>query len=154
MPGYRDGIAAHGVWHVSRIFVDAMWESSADPDRDVAFLEIGPSIDGNIQDVTGAPPLGRERSSNRTVRVIGFPNSADRPITCRNNVIAHGSRQMEFRCKGFTSGTSGGPFIAADGAIIGVIGGYQEGGYGPDVSFSITFGTDVRALYATATAEQ
>jgi hypothetical protein len=84
------------------------------------------------------------------VRVIGFPVSKDRPIVCRNRAIVRSAHQMEFRCGGFTGGTSGGPFITDDGSVIGVIGGYQEGGYRPDISYSITFDHSVQRLYAAA----
>jgi hypothetical protein len=39
------------------------------------------------------------------------------------------------------------------GTVVGVIGGYQTGGNDPDVSYSISFGDDVRALYRTAVAK-
>jgi V8-like Glu-specific endopeptidase len=151
VPGYHDGKAPYGVWVATRIFVDTLWESSADPDHDVAFLQVSRSRDGEkIQGVTGGAQIGIGRHSNATVHVVGYPNSEDQPISCQNRIIPRGTRQMEFRCRGFMSGTSGGPFIARDGAIIGIIGGYQKGGYSPDISFSITFGAEVRALYVRA----
>jgi hypothetical protein len=36
------------------------------------------------------------------------------------------------------------------GTVIGVIGGYEEGGKTPDVSYSPYFGSDIAQLYATA----
>ena len=49
---------------------------------------------------------------------------------------------MVFDCDNYTNGTSGGPFLAhvnpktGDGWVIGVIGGYQQGGDTPNVSYS------------------
>jgi hypothetical protein len=36
--------------------------------------------------------------------------------------------------------------------VIGVIGGYEEGGDVPSVSYSVTFGRNVSSLYRTAAA--
>jgi hypothetical protein len=66
--------------------------------------------------------------------------------------------QLEFDCGGYTDGTSGGPFLASvnpltgQGAVIGVIGGYEQGGDTPQVSYSAMFGKNVAALYRTAVA--
>lgn len=151
-PGYHDGKFPYGVWEATRFAADADWSSSSDPDHDVGFLQVSPT-DGSgrkVQDVTGAVELSVGRPSSGTVRVIGYPDSTERPITCQNQVSSHSARQMEFDCAGYENGTSGGPFVAPDGSVIGVIGGYQEGGLQPDVSYSATFTGDVRNLYSSA----
>lgn len=151
-PGYHDGKFPYGVWQATRFSADSDWASSSDPDHDVGFLQVSPA-DGSsrkLQDVTGAVELSVGRPISGTVRVIGYPDSTERPITCQNQITSHSSRQMEFDCPGYENGTSGGPFVATDGSVIGVIGGYQEGGLQPDVSYSATFGSDVRTLYSSA----
>ena len=56
---------------------------------------------------------------------------------------------MVFYCTDYTNGTSGGPFLAhvsgatGHGPLIGVIGGYERGGYTPDVSYSARFGSAI-----------
>ena len=59
VPGYNGGAKPpYGVWRVTRIFTDRSWNASADPDNDVAFLQVGQS--GSIvpiEDVTGAEQL-------------------------------------------------------------------------------------------------
>ena len=56
------------------------------------------------------------------------------------------------------NGTSGGPFLAhvnpktGDGWVIGVIGGYQEGGDTPNISYSPRFFSAIKDLYETAVA--
>ena len=90
------------------------------------------------------------------VRVIGYPDGQGSPVTCQNHISMLSPTQMEFDCKGYTDGTSGGPFLTdinaltGTGTIAGVVGGYQQGGYTPDVSYSPVFGPDVRALYRSA----
>jgi V8-like Glu-specific endopeptidase len=151
-PGYHDGQFPYGVWTATRFVADSAWSSSSDPDHDVGFLHVTPAGGGGrkIEDVTGAVALGVGRPVAGTVRVIGYPVSLDRPITCQNKITQFSARQMQFDCPGYEGGTSGGPFIAPDGSVIGVIGGYQEGGLQDDVSYSTTFTGDVRDLYATA----
>jgi hypothetical protein len=148
------------VWTVTRVYVDQAWRSSADPDDDVAFLQVSQSWSGvPVEDVTGAERLGTGAPPGRQlVEVIGYPNSSDQPITCQNWFKTPIPNQLEFDCGGYTNGTSGGPFLAqvsrttGQGTVIGVIGGYQEGGYTPDVSYSPVFGANVTALYQTAVA--
>ncbi len=151
VPGYHDGKAPYGTWAATRFTADDAWASSSDPDHDIGFLEVSDTGgDRKIQDVTGALRLTVGHPLNGSTRVVGYPAAADKPIICQNQVTEHSRRQMEFDCPGFTNGTSGGPFFAADGTVIGVIGGYQEGGNDPDVSYSPTFTTDLQNLYGTA----
>ncbi len=156
VPGYN-GTAPYGAWAVTRIFVDQAWTSTADPDDDVAFLTVAkPGSDTAIENVTGGERLGTGRPSAGVVRVIGYPDTQDQPLSCQNRVIAFSSSQMEFDCDGYTDGTSGSPFLidvdaaTGEGTVIGVIGGYQQGGDSPDVSYSAAFGQNVRTLYDTA----
>ena len=66
--------------------------------------------------------------------------------------------QLEFDCGGYTDGTSGGPFLTnvssttGQGTVVGVIGGYEQGGDLPQVSYSSAFGAKVAALYKAAVA--
>jgi hypothetical protein len=65
---------------------------------------------------------------------------------------------MAFTCDGFTGGTSGGPFLtgrgpaaaAGGGVVIGLIGGFEQGGELASVSYSPRFGRAVQSLYRTA----
>jgi len=152
VPGYHDGKAPYGTWTATRFIADDAWDSDSDPDHDVGFLQVSDdSGSRKIEDVTGAVKISVGRPESGTTKVIGYPAETDKPISCLNTITAHSSRQMEFDCPGFTGGTSGGPFFASDGTVIGVIGGYQEGGNDPDVSYSPTFTGDVQDLYSSAT---
>jgi V8-like Glu-specific endopeptidase len=156
-PGYHNGRFPHGLWVVRAVYVDSAWASDQNPDDDVAFLIAGrPGM--HIQNSTGAEILRIDRPP-QMVRVIGYPNATNRPITCTAPARSFGARQMVFDCDGYTNGTSGGPFLAhvsattGDGWVIGVIGGYQQGGDTPNVSYSPRFFAAVRALYQTAISE-
>ncbi len=158
VPGYHDGKAPYGVWTTARIVVDDAWTAAADPDHDVAFLIVTTASSGTrIEDVTGAEQLGIDQPPG-VVRAIGYPNSQEQPITCQNRATTFSARQLQFDCGGFTDGTSGGPFLSevsaatGNGLVVGVIGGYEQGGDTPAVSYSPAFGPNVAALYQSAVA--
>jgi V8-like Glu-specific endopeptidase len=126
----------------------------------VAFLRVshqGSSVP--IEDVTGADKLATGAPATRQlVQVIGYPDSANQPITCQNWLKEPMTDQLEFDCGAYTDGTSGAPFLAdvdvttGQGAVIGVIGGYEQGGDTPQVSYSAVLGTNIAALFKTAVA--
>jgi V8-like Glu-specific endopeptidase len=159
VPGYDRGAAPYGIWTVTKIYVDRSWTSSSNPDDDVAFLRVsqaGSTVP--IEDVTGAEALKTGTPARQLVEVIGYPDSGSQPIVCRNWTREPMSEQLEFDCGGYTDGTSGGPFLAnvnpltGQGRVIGVIGGYEQGGLTPQVSYSSIFGANVAALYRQAVA--
>jgi len=159
VPGYDAGAAPYGVWIVTRVYVDPSWSASSDPDDDVAFLRVSqPGSTVPIEKVTGAERLRTGAPARQLVEVIGYPDSADRAIACRNWTREPMADQLEFDCGGYTDGTSGGPFLAdvdprtGRGTVIGVIGGYEQGGLTPQVSYSAMFGANVMALYQVAVA--
>jgi V8-like Glu-specific endopeptidase len=159
VPGYADGQEPYGVWTVTRVYTDPAWQSSQDPDDDVAFLQLSKAGDGlAVEEVTGAEQFAAGWQTPALVQVIGYPNGADQPVVCANWTKLVSSTQLEFDCGGYTTGTSGGPFLAdvsavsGEGTIIGVIGGYEQGGYTPEVSYASAFGPAVSALYASAEA--
>jgi V8-like Glu-specific endopeptidase len=158
-PGYANGKAPYGVWTVAKVYTDSAWDAGEDPDHDVAFLRLSDAADGtSIENLTGAETLGSGISAGQTVQVIGYPDTAAAPVWCAGPAKGFSATQLEFDCGGYTVGTSGGPFLAdvdpatGQGTVIGVIGGYQEGGDTPQVSYAAVFGTAVSQLYETAQA--
>ena len=159
VPGYDRGATPYGVWTVTKVYVDHSWQASADPDDDVAFLQVDqPGSIVPIEDVTGAEQVATGTPTRQLVEVIGYPDSGNEPIVCQNWTREPMSDQLEFDCGGYTDGTSGGPFLAdvnqqtGQGTVIGVIGGYEQGGLTPQISYSPMFGTNVAALYQLAVA--
>ncbi|HUN37597.1 MAG TPA: trypsin-like serine protease [Trebonia sp.] len=159
VPGYHDGQAPYGTWQVTRVFTDAAWTAAEDPGDDVAFLQLAAGPGGvPVQAITGAEQLRTGAPQRDHVTVIGYPDGAAQPVSCVNWTKAYGSTQLEFDCGGYPDGTSGGPFLAnvspatGRGTVIGVIGGYEQGGDTPQVSYSIVFGPNVASLYQTAVA--
>jgi V8-like Glu-specific endopeptidase len=159
VPGYDHGSTPYGVWTVTKIYEDQSWKSSADPDDDAAILQVSqPGSIVPIEDVTGAEQLIPGTAVRQLVEVIGYPDTSDGPIACRNWTSEPMADQLEFDCGGYTDGTSGGPFLAdvnsatGQGTVIGVIGGYEQGGNTPQVSYSSVFGANVAGLYSEAVA--
>jgi V8-like Glu-specific endopeptidase len=159
VPGYHDGLEPYGVWFVRRVVVDTQWRRSRNPGHDVAFLVLEPH-DGTtvVQRLTGGERLGTGWPARVQVHVIGYPDRAQRPVICASRTRPFGPHQMRFDCAGYTDGTSGGPFLARwtgdkQSTVIGVIGGYEQGGYLASVSYSPRFGRAVRSLYRTAIAD-
>jgi Trypsin len=160
VPGYDNGKVPFGIWPVTHVYTTQKWQSSADPDDDFAFLRLGDasSESGPIENITGAEQLGTGWNSHTLVQVIGYPDATNQPVWCANWTQSFSSTQLQFNCGNYTNGTSGGPFLAAvsessgQGTVIGVIGGYQQGGDTPSISYSAVFGPDVAALYQTAVA--
>jgi V8-like Glu-specific endopeptidase len=160
VPGYNDGHRPYGVWTVTRVYVDRAWSSVSSQDDDFAFLKISrPGSGVPIEDETGAERLVTGTPASRQqVDVIGYPNASNQPVICQNQLKRPMADQLEFDCGGFTNGTSGGPFLAhvspssGQGSLIGVIGGYQQGGNTPQVSYSAVLGASAAALYRTAVA--
>jgi V8-like Glu-specific endopeptidase len=159
-PGYHDGVMPYGVWVPSRIDVDPRWITDRDPAYDVAFLQVRrPGTDERIEIVTGAEQLAFDFEPSRPARMVGYPDDEDEPIGCQNTTEAYSDTQLRFDCAGFPAGTSGGPMLTeidpanGRGTVIGVIGGYEEGG--DDLtSYSSYFGPDIAALYDRASTAE
>ncbi len=160
IPDYRDGQAPFGIWTVKQLLVAPQWISESDPGLDVGFVTLEPHDGQNIQDVLGANQLGTDSGYQYLVRVTGYPASADAPITCINWTSRQSASQLRFDCGGFTGGTSGSPWVThfnprtRNGNIVGVIGGYQEGGDTAAISYSSHLGAAVQRLYQQAVADQ
>ncbi len=159
IPGYRDGQEPFGVWTAARLLVAPQWANSSDPDFDVGFVVLQPHNGENIEQVLGASQFGTGDGYRYLVHVTGYPDSANSPITCVNWTSRQSATQLRFACEGYTGGTSGSPWVtrfsarSRTGTIVGVIGGYQEGGDTPSVSYSVRFGAGIQQLYEQATAE-
>ena len=160
-PGYSQGRFPHGLWAVTAKYVDSQWSAKQDPDDDVAFLEVRPltgkqAAGGTLQHVAGAERLRFDAALPTPIDAIGYPDGSDRAVSCSTRATEFrpdSLDQVKFVCPGFTDGTSGGPFLSdfsrstGIGAIIGVIGGYQQGGDSPSISYSSAFTAGIRSLY-------
>jgi V8-like Glu-specific endopeptidase len=156
IPDYNDGAEPYGVWTPSKLLVDPHWASSSDPDYDVGFVVLKPDDGKNIEDVLGANKLGFNAGYSHLVRVTGYPSTANAPVTCINWTSEQSPSQLRFDCGGYFNGTSGSPWLTdfdlrtRTGTIVGVIGGYQQGGNTPSISYSVYLNDSIRTLYQQA----
>ncbi|MEV4561314.1 trypsin-like serine protease [Kitasatospora sp. NPDC049285] len=160
VPGYRSGDTPDGVWPIGTVTVDPSWRDHGNQDLDVAFATVQPQNGQQVQQVLGANKLGTNRGFSLPVKVTGYPSSSDEPITCANLTTQQSGTQLRIDCPDYTGGTSGSPWVTDldptthTGTVVGVIGGYQQGGDTPDTSYSSYFGDRVQALYQQATGGQ
>jgi hypothetical protein len=167
VPDYSAGDTPYGVWSVRRVFEDQNWQADGDPDDDFAFLVVHkPGSTVRVEDLTGGEIVGLSEPNGGYVEVAGYPDVLDTPVACRNSLTAYSVTQYQFDCDGFTDGTSGSPLLAMQPApasggnagaggvavVIGVIGGYEQGGYTASVSYAARFGSSLAALYRAALA--
>jgi V8-like Glu-specific endopeptidase len=165
VPDYSPGHMPYGMWVVTRVIEDPQWQKSGNADDDFAFLVVAQV--GNpdpVQNLTGGEKLGISAPAGRQITVAGYPDTTDTMVSCQNTVVAFSNTQFEFDCDGFTEGTSGSPLLAegvpigatgeaaTDGVdmVIGVIGGYEQGGYTASVSYAARFTTELATLYQRA----
>lgn len=161
VPGYQYGRAPYGAWQVMRSYVDPLWQSSRDEDRDYAVLQVAHQRrDGRvvgIQAVTGGNPLSLAPPAGQKISVVAYNHGLDdAPVRCTTAVYDTGN-EPSFDCDGFTNGTSGGPWLARSDrgdayAVRGLIGGLHQGGCTPSTSYSPVFTAAIFELVARETA--
>jgi V8-like Glu-specific endopeptidase len=156
IPNYANGNSPNGVWTPERYVIDPRWTNGADPDLDVAFIVLKPLNGTNIQNVLGANQIAFNAGFKHLVRVAGYPDSGSAPISCLNWTSQQSPTQLQFNCNDFTGGTSGSPWItkfdpqSRTGTIVGLIGGYQEGGDTAAISYSPYLDDNIEKLYNEA----
>ena len=155
-PGYDNGPVARfgGVWSVEQVDVSPGYLADQNPEDDYAILVIAPSNGQQIQQVTGGLRLGTTRLPE-PVSVVGYNDlvydvDGNEPISCRSTAFEEtdaGEPWARFDCPNYQDGTSGGPWITRNGTVVGVIGGYEQGGDSPNWSYSAIFNADTLAFY-------
>lgn len=160
VPRYSQGKQPYGAWSIRYLYVDSRWKSHRDPDLDFGFAVVDTLQGRRIADVVGANRLVINEGYTNRVRVIGYPMtkyaSVDKPIYCNATTHKAFKYQIYFDCNGFYGGTSGSPWLknynttTRRGDVLGVIGGYEEGGKYDWRSYSAVFDKDIHNLYTTA----
>jgi V8-like Glu-specific endopeptidase len=155
VPGYAAGKTPDGVWTVTAILMDKQWTSSRDPDDDFAFLLVSRPGAASVQQLAGGEAIGIDVAAGQQVKLAGYNDSQDALTSCESTARLVNGTQFELDCAGFEGGTSGSPFLAAAGQtdramVIGVLGGYQQGGVSSSVSYAARFNAQLVDLYRAA----
>lgn len=156
VPGYHDGTAPYGEWKITNVIESSAWTSNQSEDDDVAFAVVAPLNGKSLQSVVGAYSLDTSGVTDTTVQITGYPSDTDKPISGTCVSTAYTSTQLRVDCTGYPSGTSGSGWLenydasTGSGTLIGVIGGYEQGGDTDDVSYAAVFDSSVQSLYEQA----
>ncbi|MGW5402613.1 trypsin-like serine peptidase [Streptomyces sp. NPDC003952] len=148
-PGYRDGEAPYGLWKLTGMYVAPGWTEGEDPDEDIAFATVAPLDGRRIEDVVGGFPVAAQQPGDAKVSIVGYPSREDSPLYCANTTTLFSGTQRRIECPDLSGGTSGSPWLV-DGALAGVLGGYEGGGTVPEVSYSAVMGDQAVELYREA----
>ncbi|MFF5844548.1 trypsin-like serine peptidase [Streptomyces massasporeus] len=151
VPGYRDGRAPYGEWKVRRRLLPRGWVEGRHEDSDVGFAVLAPRGGREVQDVVGGNRFVTGTATGATgVTVTGYPDARETPVSCTDKPAALGRTQQRVACPGFSGGTSGSPWVNGDREVVGVLGGHDQGGTTPGVSYSVVLGAEARRLYRRA----
>jgi V8-like Glu-specific endopeptidase len=155
VPAYSDGNAPFGEWTPERYVMDPRWVKDHNEHYDVAFVVLKDYEGKNIQEVLGGNSADFNAGYRHYVEVTGYPSSYSAPITC-SNWTSEADGYLEFQCGGYYGGTSGSPWVTdynaqtRTGKVVGILGGYLEGGSVHNISFSSYLGDDIEKLYNDA----
>jgi hypothetical protein len=172
VPGYYySGHTAHepyGAWAISGVYVAPGWadvdsktgKATHNPAFDFAFLTVPTVKNREIQFVTGGVRIGIGMPYREKIEVIGYNDTDNEPVRCATTSFKYSATQREFYCHDYYDGTSGGPWIndynlvKGTGTVLGVIGGYEQGGVYEWASYSSYFGATTLSVFEAAEKAQ
>jgi hypothetical protein len=168
LPDFANGSPndTYGRWQVSRVIIPSGYVQLPSSPYDYAFLVLKPFRGGNAQDRTGAlSPVANVAVHNTPATIAGYNKTMGSLSWCQSKInVTHFSpplNQYEYgNCaktstdpEGLWDGTSGGPFIETGTTrVIGLMGGYEQGGSTRWTEYSALLGNDFSALYNQAKA--
>jgi V8-like Glu-specific endopeptidase len=158
VPHFWKGHSPYGIWPVQMETTDTRWQKHGDQDLDFAFATVA-SVHGRAlaNAVGGSNKLIINQGYSNSVLVAGYPMkkyaSINLPIYCFVHTYKEKKYQIGMNCRGFYGGTSGSPWLknynshCRCGSVMGVIGGYEQGGKYDYTSYASVFDHDVYTLY-------
>lgn len=140
------------VWKIDATYLDPLWIASQDPRVDYAFARVSRTGGGSIEAQVGGLRLGSAPAPGSAVDIVGYAvGIGGTPIGCRSSTGITPGGYPSFPCTGLVTGTSGSPWMEMS-TVTGVIGGLEQGGCTPYVSYSSPFNERTAALLARAEA--
>jgi V8-like Glu-specific endopeptidase len=149
VPGYHDDTAPYGVWVATTAYLDSTWVARQNPDVDIAFLKVREVGGGTktLESATGADTFSEAPGYTNAISIASYPLTAKKPVGCAATTKKYSDTQLELDCAGLPDGASGSPFIASGDRLVGVLGGYEQGGNSPTTSYSIYFSERIAKIY-------
>jgi V8-like Glu-specific endopeptidase len=140
---------------VRRRFLARGWAAGRHEDSDVGFAAVAPRGGEEVQDAVGGNRFVTGTATGATaVTVTGYPDARETAVSCTAEPHALSRTQQRIACPGFSGGTSGSPWVNGDGQVVGVLGGHDQGGTTPGVSYSVVLGTEAERLYGQAAGDR
>lgn len=153
VPGYRASEAPFGRWVVTSVYLDPGWLTGQDVNRDYAVLRVHPERASELRRLESVTGRGFGIGSygvGKAIRVVGYgAGSGDTPIGCHGRT-REARNSPTVTCRGLVDGTSGSPWMTARYTMIGLVGGYNQGGCVSFISHSPLFDADLTSLIARA----
>jgi V8-like Glu-specific endopeptidase len=160
VPGYQAGAAPYGEWPAKRLDTTSGWRTAANTRVDFGAATVARDADGRgVEDVVGARHIAFGQPRTKSIAAFGYPAEptlfqplfdgerlyrCDSAITGSDDPPGNGPETEQIECD-MSGGSSGGGWVDADGAVIGL----TSYGYAADINhlYGPYFGGDARDLY-------
>lgn len=163
-PMWHDNQFPYGKWTVRAVYLAQGWIKTFDPALDYAVVVLNPRAGRDISSYTGQdswnPGFALAPGQSAPVRIVGIPLGGlkARVSLTRADAVRAGPGLTVLRAStpGFGNGTSGGPWFdpfsttTGTGTIVGLTGGYQEGGVSDTPSYADFLSAPFAGLVAAA----
>ncbi|GAA0330653.1 trypsin-like serine protease [Actinoallomurus spadix] len=161
VPEYSGGDSPYGVWPLADYYIDSRWGLLDNPRYDYAIVSLSKTgHDYSLGDKTGTVRISADPfQSGEQVHLLGYPGDQDVPYGCDTPVTSVKFSNVGYwrvDCAAFTDGVSGTSFQHYQPApwnsttIGAVLGGYQEGGTTPSVSYASQWDNGIYTLWQQA----
>lgn len=158
VPAYRDGSAPYGKFAATSLLTTSGWLSSGQWGVDLGAAVVGTNASGlTLSDAVAEVPIVFSAPRNQAYRIYGYPAakkfSGQRLRVCQTtwalDDTSASPATMGASCD-MTGGSSGGPWITAEGAVASVVSyGYQSLS---NVLFGPHLELEAQSLYAAASS--
>ena len=161
VPEYGSGKSPWGSWPLGDYYIDSRWGDNDDPRYDYAIVSLSKTgHDYSLGDRTGTVRISADPfQSGEQVELLGYPGDRDVPYGCATSVTSvqfDKANYWKVDCASYTDGVSGTAFEHYQPApwntvtIGAALGGYQEGGSTPSVSYASRWDSSIYTLWQRA----
>jgi V8-like Glu-specific endopeptidase len=161
VPAYDRGDSPWGSWPLGDYYLDSRWGLNDDPRYDYAIVSLSKTgHDYSLGDKTGTVRISADAfQSGEQVNLLGYPGDQAGPYGCTTSVTSVKFSNVNYwqvDCASYTDGVSGTAFEHFQPApwnsvtIGATLGGYQEGGTDPSISYASRWDSSIYTLWQQA----